>query len=82
MTKNGHSEIFVWKNEICEKSNFVWKFAWKNQIFTRIHDPQISNQIDAAGVLNTDYTSSELGDNPMRLAVCSFYSGEDIVLRQ
>ena len=28
------------------------KFPWKNKFFTRIHDPQIPNQIDAADIIN------------------------------
>jgi len=32
-----------------EKIELFWKFAWKNRnFFTWIHNPQISNQIDAA----------------------------------
>ena len=45
---------FAWKNrnfslKLPEKIEFVRKSAWKNLIFfTWIHDPQISNLIDAA----------------------------------
>jgi len=44
----------AWKNrnllEIClEKSKFLCEIAWKNRnALTRIHDPHILNQIDAA----------------------------------
>src|SRR6218665_3594443 len=42
--------------KIClEKSKFLVKFAWKNRIiFPRIHDPRISNQIDASVRLSRD----------------------------
>jgi len=38
------------KFRLLEKIEFFSKFAWKIEIFyTQLHDPQISNQIDAAG---------------------------------
>ena len=41
-------KLFV---KLPEKGKIFQKFAWKNRIFfTRIHDPQISNQIDAADI--------------------------------
>ena len=58
-------EIFceiTWKNrnfsEICPEKSIFCEIAWKNRKFsykieiflTRIHDPQISNQIDAAAM--------------------------------
>ena len=45
--------IFAWKNrnfcvKLPEKIGIFRKFALEIDFFTRIHDPQISNQIDAA----------------------------------
>ena len=54
MTKNRSSEIFALKMKFAKgKSTFFGNYPGKNkQIFTnfltRIHDPQISNQIEAA----------------------------------
>ena len=56
---------FAWKNRIFlaklpEEIEIFRKFAWKNQkLLTRIHDPQISNQIDA-GAGNTATDSFQL----------------------
>jgi len=44
MTKKSQSEIFAWKVEV------FLQFSGKIIFFTRIHDPQILNQIDAAGI--------------------------------
>jgi len=56
MTKKGHSEIFAWKIELFRK--LVWKsrkvfrnLPGKIGFFTWTHDPQISNQIDAAVII-------------------------------
>jgi len=44
-----------------DKIEIFWKFAWKNQIFfTRIHTPQISNQIDTADISSSQPTAREL----------------------
>ena len=42
---HGKIKFFV---KLREKIEIFGKFAWKNRFFTLIHDPQISNQIDAA----------------------------------
>jgi len=65
--KRGNSEIYAWKiemfGEIChekskfmvnclERSKFFENWPEKIDFFTRIYDPQISNQIDAADYIN------------------------------
>jgi len=45
--------------KIAWKIQILWKFAWKIDFFTRIHDPQISNQIDAAGPSHQRETSGK-----------------------
>ena len=50
---------FAWKNQIFSSICLAIsrKFAWKNRFdfFTRIHDPQISNQFDAAASWKVTY---------------------------
>src|SRR6218665_2446993 len=50
---------FAWKNQIFSSICLAIsrKFAWKNRFdfFTRIHDPQISNQIDSAASWKVTY---------------------------
>jgi len=46
----GKNRIFLWN--CLKKSKFLWNLPGKIEIFlTRIHDPQISNQIDAAAFI-------------------------------
>ena len=47
--------VFAWKIKTflncLKKSKFFGNLPGKVDFFTRIHDPQISNQIDAAGAV-------------------------------